>query len=261
MRIFNNDKNKEEFSGLVVKTSNNTNEIVAVRRDIDINKTEQDELNKFLLDKICMLEKIILVNKEELKELQIESEKVDNLSLKDICKDLKLKNINSSGLKFYLYENGLLTMSINKDRNSFSLNTNNIDNVDKILMNSINIINDQLSFDNSFITYAETNQTKIEESLERYSNKQKQYKISKKNLESRNVKNYQREIGKICGVKDNFDKEKWTGIYKKYGEKYTSFFNDYNKYKKENDISVVAYVVTIMGEGNYLLKIACDLYA
>lgn len=271
MKLFN----KEGSTELSIKTKNNTNNIenntnniVSLRRDVDNNDLKHDKQYMFLLNELNLLKLKTEVYENEKNEMiksdkeekMLEDKKGSNLTFSDVCKKIMIKNIKTANLKFYLYENGLLNMSINKDRNSFSLISENIKNINEDLMSCLHIANGQILFDNSFIEYANKNKEQISQSIKRYQMKQDQYKISMKNLQNRNANNYQLEIGKICGVKENYNKEKWSFVYKKFSEKYTTFFDDYTKYKAETPITVVAYVVTVMGEGNYLLKIACDLY-
>jgi hypothetical protein len=283
MGLFNN---KEEFNELAVKTESNVNEIIAVKRDINHVSDEvrnisieSDERYKFLLDKLSSLEELymskltvideerrVLINDYKNDVLQNDN-KSEYSTCSDICKIIDIKNIKTASLKFYLHEKGIYNMSINKDRNSFSINNNNINNVREDLLKCIHISDNDVLFNRQFIEYSVINKDEILKSIQRYDNKQKQYKISKKNLESRNTKNYQNEINKICGTKDTYDGQKWGVLYKLFGEKFPLFEENYKKYTNEHDkdkeykTTKIKYVVSEMCEGNYLLKIACDLYA
>lgn len=269
MRLFNNDK-KEEINELVIQTGNNTSEIIALRRDnettkkeLELYKIETEERYKLLLEKIQALEtERIQIDAETLENTAKNSK--DNYTFDEICPILKVKNLNTSTLKYYLHENGLMNLKINPNKNHFSLNLDNLNHVGQDLLNCIDINDNKISFKPEFIDYIKSKYQEVLSSIVRYNRKQEQYKISKKNLESRNITNYKEEIKAICGTDSN---EKWNAIYKIFSNTYKNFYNEYEKYKTENhvdgryDISRVAYVVSVMGEGNYLLKIACDLYA
>lgn len=291
MGIFNN----KELNELVIKTNDNTNDIVAVRRDIDYIKLETSEENKNLYDEISELKKSLLeinnsidfevdnykrkieVIENEKKKLQEELKnainlnmiKGDNLTFTDVCKNGIIPNINTSQLKYYLYEIGVMSMSINKERNTFSINSDNLNMIDKELIDCLYIDENKLLFKQGFLDYVNNNKDEIIKSARRYSEKQNQYKSSKKNLESRNVANYRNEIASICNKDGNYeqDKSRWKAIYDIFMIKYPDVFKDRKKYIDEHEkdrnrkITMVDYIVSIMGEGNYLLKITCDLYA
>ena len=275
--------NGKEVNGLVVKTTENANDIMAVRRDLESNRYEIETLKveyekkfKVVLDeilnirnlsnnKISGLEKENSELKKELEDAIISQKiKGENYTFEDIRKKSGISNMQSADLKFYLHENGVMSMNINRARNSFSLNTDKIESVEEELRNNLIVLDGKLLFKKSFIDYIEKHKSEIEESIERYHTKQKQYIKSSQSLASRNVENYREEINLICG----FDSpERWIAIYKVFSKRFKTFYNDFNKYVEEHkgetkyDITKVKYIVGVMGEGNYLLKIACDLFA
>lgn len=275
--------NGKEVNELVVKTKENTNDIMAVRRDIENNRYEiedfkikQEEKMQLLMDEILNLKnnysnKVRLIEdekdslKNELDEIMsLQKIKKDKLTILDVCKHPDIINIKTAEFKYYLYKNGVMNMTINKERNSFTLNTDGLCKVNSELKEHFLIVENKLLFNNTILEYIKKYEKEILESVNQYNAKQEQYKISKHNLESRNVTNYKEEIKLICGTDSN---EKWNAIYKIFSQKNKTFYDEYNKYKTEHhvegkyDISMVAYVVSVMGEGNYLLKIACDLFA
>jgi hypothetical protein len=275
--------NGKEVNELVTKTGENTNEIIAVKRDIEKNtceiesiKIEYEKRFKLLSDEILKIrnvsnDKIAVFEKERdeakiaLQE-ELESQKIkgENLTFHDVCNIANISGLKTADLKFYLCENDIMSMNINKAKNSFSLKINSVDDLHSELMNYLVIHKGKLLFKQNIVEYIEKYRQNIIDSIDRYHAKQEQYKKSAKNLASRNVENYKEEIKMICGTDTNV---KWNAIYKIFSNTYKTFYNDWNKYKTEHhvdgryDIPMVDYVVSIMGEGNYLLKIACDLYA
>ena len=157
-----------------------------------------------------------------------------------------------------------MNMTINRERNSFSLIVDKLNAVDLELMNHLAIADGKLFFEKSIVGYIQNRKSDIEESVGRYHAKQEQYKKSSQSLASRNVENYRVEINLICG---NDSSERWLAIYKVFAKRFKTFYNDHKKYIEDHkgetkyDITKIKYIVGIMGEGNYLLKIACDLYA
>lgn len=280
--------NGKEVNELVVKTKENTNDIMAVRRDIESNryeienfKVQQEEKMQLLMDEILNIKnnysnKVRLIEdekdslKNELDEIMsLQKIKKDKLTILDVCKYPDVINIKTAEFKYYLYKNGVMNMTINKERNSFTLNIDGLDKVNSELKEHFLIVENKLLFNNTILEYIKKYEKEILESVNQYNAKQGQYKTSKKKLESRNVGNYQDEINKICspdGIYEN-NKDKWKAIYKIFMIKYPSIFNEWNNFKettesdKTHKSSLVHYVVTEKGEGNYLLKIACDLFA
>lgn len=244
-------------------------------RELSNNKLSHGELIKFKQDvwetfkeydiKIATLNEILQklleekeqINKEELTDNQVSNDGL--YSIRAVCKEIPIQGLNSTVLKYYLYENNVYDMKINELRNCFNLKIKSNDELTSELKDCIHIKDNSIEFNKEFLSYCDKNKGEILSSIERYNNKQEQYKKSKKKLESRNVENYREEIKAICGTDSN---ERWIAIYKVFSKTYRNFYDNCEAYKKEHGyISRVQYVVSIMGQGNFLLKIACDLYA
>ena len=113
----------------------------------------------------------------------------------------------------------------------------------------------------------------LKESVERYLRKQSQFKESKQHLSTLEIKNYQDEIGLICGVNKNgnkYDTSTWAAIYKRYEVDHNGWLKKYylwvDQFLKDNPDyqyskpSRVKYLVQEVGDGDVLLKIACELF-
>ena len=159
-------------------------------------------------------------------------------------------------------------MKINKIRNVFKIKNEKNIFVPEKLKDCIIIKDDEIVFTEKFIDYIKKKKKELIDSINKYDNKKKEYEISKNNLGNIAVKNYQMEIGRICGTQDGYNSDKWKQIYDIFRETYSNFEQDYKRYN-ENEMmnenakyamSKVKYVVTVMHEGDFLLKIACDLF-
>lgn len=187
-----------------------------------------------------------------------------------ICRALNFKGFTPTLFKYFLYENGIFEMNIHEHRNTFSLKAVRDESSNMELMKMVhkNKSKSKITYSKEIIPYLFDKKDEILKSIKKYEAKQEQYKISRKKLETKNVINYQDEINAICGISKSgsYNEERWGLIYNIFRKSFPTFEDDVKKYRKEHSedrypITKVKYVVSVMTEGNYLLKIACDLFA
>lgn len=193
----------------------------------------------------------------------------DTLTYKEVCQSLKdFTYLNTTTFKYYLYECGVMDLKINPIHNTYRI-SENFDNLESELKKYIHTTDGAITFDKEILSYLTSNPKGLQESIDRYIRKQKQFNESKEHLSEIEIKNFQAEICAICGTKESYEKEKWALIYNmyekdhpNYRKKYDAFADTYMsehpnaKYKP----SVVKYLVHECGDGNVLLKIACELF-
>ena len=134
--------NGKEVGELVLKTNENTNEIMAVKRDLETNKyeiesfkIESEEKIKLILDEVMEIKKsysivseehIVITNRcnvleneklelqKELEEaLQSQKIKGEYMTFDDVSKSVNISGFKTAELKYYLHENGVMNMTIN----------------------------------------------------------------------------------------------------------------------------------------------------
>lgn len=237
------------------------------------HKEENNEINKAiknLLERISILEEqkkdeitVNNLNNSELKPPEVN----DILDIRSLCRELNIPGFAPTNLKYYLYEHGIFDMKINEFRNSYFIKSTFDESVDKELLNYIHISKKKITFSKDIITYFESNQDKIRESIIRYEKKEKEYKIARKNVSVKRVEDYKEEVKRICGMNSS---AKWTPMYKEFSKTFPNFYKDWEKADKkfkENNLEhpdwnypKVDFIVNDMQQGNVLLKIACQLY-
>lgn len=199
----------------------------------------------------------------------------DTLTYKEVCKALKdFRYLHTSSFKYYLYERGILDLKINPIHNSYRI-SESYDSSEADVKKYINITNGVITFNKDVLEYFMKNPKELQESLDRYTRKQKQYSESKRSLSEAQVINYREEIGRICGIdNDNgnkYDQTKWGLVYGRYGIDHKNWVDKYklwaekrikeqpHRYKKY-DPTRLEYLVEVCGDGDVLLKIACELF-
>lgn len=283
-----------EVNGNKIKEANKQEiDIVklALQRDVmqykssvdNYQKTSDEEFYKIndsiriLLERISVLEKsksddIDLSTNETMdienedKEAKIITSPDDISNIHALCRSIAITGFNQTLVKYFLFENGIMNMNIHELRNTYSFKVQPDEYTNMELYNLIYRKKGSLIFRKGFITYCIDHKEEILKSVERYRIKQEQYKTSKKKIASKNIKNYQNEINEICGVSGNYDKEKWGAIYTIFKQDFPMLDEDVEKYRVSHPldrypITKVKYIVSVMEQGNYLLKIACDLFA
>lgn len=266
--VAENGKLKEYYSALEQKNSSNCVEIDTLKgKQADMEK-ENDELKH----RLKLIEDMLQVRKEEnekherdiAKEIIMDAKfNNDWLTIQNMCKLLKISN--QTKLKYYLYECGIYDININIDRNTFSINT------EKLLLNTPAFIDGMYKIEDgklllhiNLAEYFKIHSKDIDGSYAKVLRKNAKYKESKKELESKVVEDYQAKINEICGTDANggYNKKRWGNVYDVFRKTFSMLEKNYKSYTDEfGYISKVKYVVTEMGQGNYLLKIACELYA
>ena len=198
------------------------------------------------------------------------SELPDTLTYKEICDSLDGFNyLDQTSFKYYLYENSILDLKINRVRNTYKL-SDNFDNSNSEIKKYIYVTDGAITFSKDVLEFLVNNSQDLQNSIDRYIRKQKQFNESKQHLSEVEIKNFQKEIGQICGVGDKYDKNKWKMIYKRYEadhkdwlKKYDlwteKFLQEHPNYKYDKP-SRIMYLVKEAGDGDVLLKIACELF-
>lgn len=285
MGIWNKGKDYETEIALLNKRQNelsqqtdkNKSDIVAFGIDYGNFKTDVgNDVNEIwdyvrhLSSELAELRK--LKEEQHNESIAIETAKTvlpDTLTYKEVCQSLKdFTYLTTTTFKYYLYECGIMDLKINPIHNSFRI-SENFDKSDSELKKYIHTTDGAITFDKEVLKYLTNNPKGLQESIDRYIRKQKQFNESKEHLSEIEIKNFQSEICAICGTKESYDKEKWALIYNmyekdhpNYRKKYDTFADTYMsehpnaKYKP----SVVKYLVHECGDGNVLLKIACELF-
>lgn len=257
------DRNKSDIISFSLDLSN-------YKKSVGSDITEIFEYIKSLNLKVSELEKW----KEEQNKESIATETAktilpDTLTYKEVCQSLKdFTYLTTTTFKYYLYECGIMDLKINPIHNSFRI-SENFGKSDSELKKYIHTTDGTITFDKEVLEYLTNNPKGLQESIDRYIRRQKQFNESKEHLSEIEIKNFQEEICAICGTKESYEKEKWALIYNmyekdhpNYRKKYDTFADTYMsehpnaKYKP----SVVKYLVHECGDGNVLLKIACELF-
>ena len=257
------DKNKSDivsfgidFGAFKTSVGNDMNEIWSYVKNLT---SELAELRKWKEEQ----------NKEN---IAIETAKTllpDTLTYKEVCQSLKdFTYLTVTTFKYYLYECGIMDLKINPIHNTFRI-SENFDKTESELKKYIHTTDGAITFDKNILEYLTNNPKGLQNSIDKYIRKQKQFNESKEHLSEVEIKNFQAEICAICGTKESYDKEKWTLIYNRYEKDHPNYRKNYDafadayisehpnaKYKP----SVVKYLVHECGDGDVLLKIACELF-
>ncbi len=194
----------------------------------------------------------------------------DTLTYDEISKSLTgFTYLDSTSFKYYLYEHGILDLKINRIRNTYKL-SENFGNSTSEIKQYIHVTDGAITFDKNVLEYLIKNSSDLQSSIDKYIRKQKQFNESKQHLSEVEIKNLQKEIGIICGIDKNYNPQKWGMIYKRYEvdhkdwlKKYDlwaeKFLHEHPNYKYDKP-SRIKYLVQEVGDGDVLLKIACELF-
>lgn len=262
-------------------TDKNKSDVVALGLDFsEYKETIGNQLNEvwnFMKDinsDLAEFKKWKEEQHQEAKSIRKAKEELpDTLTYKEVCQSLNGFNyLDVTSFKYYLYDNGILDLKINPIRNTYRISSD-YDNSTSELKQYIHITDGVITFDKGILDYLVKNSEEIQNSINKYYRKQNQFKESKQHLSTLEVKNYQDEIGNICGVDRNgkkYDASKWAAIYKRYEAEHNNWLNKYYKwvdqFLKDNPNyqydkpSRVQYLVQEVGDGDVLLKIACELF-
>lgn len=257
-----------------LKSSDNEKGLEIKNLKEEMSVTNQD-LNGKIYSLEEQMEKILKVlsmeryEQEQNKIIQIEMDENSKegwFSYNKICKASDT-SVQQTELKYFLYDNGIFKKVINHSKNSFKLaHGNDISKYPDYIQQHCQIKKGQLLFDEWFIGYIKDNANDIKKSYDNALRKNKEYVETKEKLESINFVNYRDEIKRIC----NGDSKKYNGAYEVIREKYPTFWDDYNKSKEDQKdnpkykkfgLSILEYICVFMKEGNYFLRIICELYA
>ena len=272
----------EKQNVLSEKTDKNKSDVVA----LGINFTEWksaigEEFSNvwdFLKHMNSELEEFKQWKEEQSKESKaIEKAKIqlpDTLTYKEICNSLDgFTYLDSTSFKYYLYEQGILDLKINRIRNTYKI-SENFSNSTSEIKQYIHVTDGAITFDKDVLGFLLKNPSNLQNSIDRYIRKQKQFNESKQHLSEVEIKNFQKEIGIICGVDSgenrNYNPKKWGMIYKRYDVDHKDWLKKYdlwaNKFLQEHPNykydkpSRIMYLVQEVGDGDVLLKIACELF-
>lgn len=202
------------------------------------------------------------------------SELPDTLTYKEICDFLDGFNyLDQTSFKYYLYESGILDLKINRVRNTYKI-SDNFGNANSEIKQYIHVTDGAITFDKDVLEFLINNSQDLQNSIDRYIRKQKQFNESKQHLSEVEIKNFQKEIGIICGVDSgenkNYNPKKWGMIYKRYEADHKDWLKKYDLWAdkflqkhpnyKYDKPSRIMYLVQEVGDGDVLLKIACELF-
>ncbi len=194
----------------------------------------------------------------------------DTLTYDEISKSLTgFPYLDSTSFKYYLYEHGILDLKINRIRNTYKL-SENFGNSTSEIKQYIHVTDGAITFDKNVLEYLIKNSSDLQSSIDKYIRKQKQFNESKQHLSEVEIKNLQKEIGIICGIDKNYNPQKWGMIYKRYEVDHKDWLKKYDLWAekfllkhpnyKYDKPSRIKYLVQEVGDGDVLLKIACELF-
>lgn len=210
MGLFGNkEKNYDtEIALLNEKTEENKNSVIALGLDFTNFKSSIGEQFSDVLEAY----KRVISELSELKkwkESQIQETKAtekaktelpDTLTYKEICDSLDgFAYLDQTSFKYYLYEQGILGLKINRIRNTYKL-SENFANTTSEIKEYIHVTDGAITFDKGILDFLLKNSGGLQHSIDRYIRKQKQFNESKQHLSEAEIKNLQKEIGLICGV-------------------------------------------------------------
>ena len=263
---------------LTEKTDKNNNDVVALGIDFTEWKTAIGEEFSNIWDFVHHINSELEEFKQWKEEQSIEikatekakSELPDTLTYKEICDSLDGFNyLDQTSFKYYLYENGILDLKINRVRNTYKI-SDNFGNLNSEIKKYIHVTDGVITFSKDVLEFLVNNSQDLQNSIDRYIRKQKQFNESKQHLSEVEIKNFQKEIGQICGVGDKYDKNKWKMIYKRYEDDHKDWLKKYDLWTekflqehpnyKYDKPSRIMYLVKEAGDGDVLLKIACELF-
>lgn len=272
----------EKHNELSEKTDKNNSDVIALGLDFSgLKSSVGEEFNKvwdFVKHMNSDLAEFKAWKKSQEQENKAtekaKTELPDTLTYKEICNSLEGFNyLDQTSFKYYLYENGILDLKINRVRNTYKISDNFGDSNSEI-KKYIHVTDGVITFDKDVLEFLINNSQDLQNSIDRYIRKQKQFNESKQHLSEVEIKNFQKEIGIICGVDSgenkNYNPKKWGMIYKRYEadhkdwlKKYDlwaeKFLQEHPNYKYDKP-SRIMYLVQEVGDGDVLLKIACELF-
>lgn len=272
----------EKQNELSEKTDKNSSDVIALGMDLtDFKSFICEQFNdvlegyKHAISEISELKKWKEDHERENKATEIaKSVLPDTLTYEEVSKSLQgFTYLDSTSFKYYLYENGILDLKINRIRNTYRI-SDKFGDSDCEIKQYIHVTNGAITFDKGVLDFLLKNPSDLQNSVDRYIRKQKQFNESKQHLSEIEIKNLQKEIGIICGVDNvngkNFDAKKWGMIYKRYEVDHKDWLKKYNLWAKKflqehpdyqyDKPSRVMYLVQEVGDGDVLLKIACELF-
>lgn len=243
-------------------------ELLEARREVTNVRKENIELSK----RLQIVEEWIALNKaEEQKRIADEIDEMKRdakfkgewLTVKNMC---ELTNIsNETMLRYYLYKTGVMKLNINPQRNTFLLASTNVNDMPEYIRKYFGVDdNGKLLLHVSFEEYILNNIQDIKAAYEETLRKDEEYKETKSRLESVNVENYRKEINRILGVGTNYDGSKWSHVFRvfKMAKENKNFDKNFKAYNRDvAEIKPFEYVCTVLNQGNYFLKVVCELYA
>ncbi len=268
----------EKQNELSEKTNKNNSDVIALGSDFtDLKISVGEEINK-VWDFVKHMNSDLAEFKawknsqeQEIKETKkAKSELPDTLTYKEICDSLDGFNyLDQTSFKYYLYENEILDLKINRVRNTYKI-SDNFGNSNSEIKKYIYVTDGVITFSKDVLEFLVNNSQNLQNSIDRYIRKQKQFNESKQHLSEVEIKNFQKEIGQICGVGDKYDKNKWRMIYKRYEDDHKDWLKKYDLWTekflqehpnyKYDKPSRIMYLVKEAGDGDVLLKIACELF-
>ena len=267
------NKRQNELS---VKTDENKSEVISLGIDFGEYKefignqfNEVWDFMKSLNSDLSDFKKWKEEQKQEIDSTKkAKTELPDTLTYKEVCQSLNgFTYLDVTSFKYYLYENGILDLKINPIRNTYKI-SNDFDTSTSELKQYIHITDGVITFDKAVLDYLVKNSVELQNSINKYNRKQNQFNKSKQHLAEIQVTDYQAEINRICGIKDSFDGKKWGMIYKRYELDHKNWKKNYEawkeKYLEEHPYykyaTQITYLVQEVGDGDVLLKIACELF-
>lgn len=242
-----------------------------LRSDLEITVKESASQIDFLTKQYEQIVSILAKEKQEQEQENNIKSEIDKMvkdgwhSYDDACK-LSGAGITQTELKYYLFENGILSKNINKLKNTFSLKSNDITSYPQYIQDHCKIYKTNLLFDEWMIQFIIKNKKEIKKASSNMVRKKEEYETTREKLEKINFKNYRDEIKRIL----NGDSLKYKVAYDKFAEKFTSFYEDWEVVARNNSdnpkykmygLRKLEYICTFMGEGTYFLKVVCELFA
>lgn len=195
------------------------------------------------------------------------------LTAEQVCKESNIKGLQQTQLKHFLTKKyGIYNVKINDGGDSFTLKLKDNKELPSEIKDMCIVDDKWLKFKAEFVDYLNQNSIEIKEVITEYRRKNKKYRDVKQKLDKANTKNYSNEITKICGETkyNDYKGDRYGMIYDVVTKDYPNWIElreEYIKANKNNpkyrlyEITRLSFLIEQMGLKNYLLKVACDLFA
>lgn len=272
---------KKEVSELKRMAEQNSFDVVSFGSRLNSYESGNKETIRQLNHDIELLQSDILKLEKEREEVRKEEERIgaaksampNKLTYKEVCALVGMSYFNETTFKYYLFEQGLLDMKINKIRNTYRIAAN-YDSQNNEIKKYISICSNKgdvkvFMFDPGIVNYLKRRKNELNKSIFLYRRKSQEFITTREKLENTEMENFRLEVNRICGTGYSYDANKWAAIYHKYEIDHPEFEKSYNAYARlyqeehpnvKYPLSKIKYLVNVCRDGDVILRIACELF-